>query len=113
MLLLGAPAGFARLLGELPGDARFVRSAPTADLALLFARNLGQLEARLDPLVRELNPAAKFWIAWPKKTSELALDLDGNVVRDAGLRAGLDSAEAGRVTPAEEVRRRLEHMVAR
>ena len=32
---------------------------------------------------------------------------------DAGLRAGLDSAEAGRVKPAEEVRRRLEDMVAR
>jgi predicted transcriptional regulator len=32
---------------------------------------------------------------------------------DEGLRLGLDSAEAGRVKPAEEVRRRLEDMVAR
>ena len=32
---------------------------------------------------------------------------------DAGLRSALDAAEAGRVKPAEEVRRRLEDMVAR
>jgi predicted transcriptional regulator len=31
---------------------------------------------------------------------------------DTGLRAGLDSAEAGQVKPAEEVRRRLDEMVA-
>lgn len=32
---------------------------------------------------------------------------------DAGLRAGLDSAEAGRVKPAEEALRRLDDMVGR
>jgi hypothetical protein len=88
VLVIGAPSSFPKLLGELPEDVRFVRSPPTADLALLFTRNHQQLAARLGPLVRDLGPAAKFWIAWPKKTSELALDLDENVVRDEGLRAG-------------------------
>jgi hypothetical protein len=29
------------------------------------------------------------WIAWPKKASGVATDLDGNGVRDAGLALGL------------------------
>lgn len=32
---------------------------------------------------------------------------------DAGLRLALDSAEAGQVKPADQVRRRLEELVAR
>ena len=88
VLLIGAPPSFPKLLGALPDDVRFVRAPPAADLAVLFTRNHQQLAARLGPLVRDLGPAAKFWIAWPKKTSELALDLDENVVRDEGLRLG-------------------------
>lgn len=32
---------------------------------------------------------------------------------DAGLRSALDAAETGRVKPADDVRRRLEDMIAR
>jgi hypothetical protein len=29
------------------------------------------------------------WISWPKKSSGVATDLDENLVRDIGLKAGL------------------------
>ncbi len=36
-----------------------------------------------------LTPAAGLWVCWPKKASGKATDLDGNVVRRAGLDGGL------------------------
>jgi len=36
-----------------------------------------------------MKPDAILWISWPKKSSGVATDLDENVVREAGLAAGL------------------------
>ena len=36
-----------------------------------------------------LQPAGGLWVAWPKRSSGVATDLDENVVREIGLAEGL------------------------
>jgi uncharacterized repeat protein (TIGR03917 family) len=85
--LAGAvPAGFAATLGELPDGARLVKSAGDPDLTLFFVRRARDL-AKL-PAVAERGGHA-LWICWPKKTSPLAVDLNEDLVRQAGLDLGL------------------------
>jgi hypothetical protein len=39
-----------------------------------------------------------FWVAWPKKSSGVATDLNDNVVREIGLAAGLVDVKVCAVT---------------
>lgn len=36
-----------------------------------------------------LKKTGMLWVSWPKQTSELATDLNGNIVRELGLKGGL------------------------
>ena len=80
--LLGAPRGFAGLLNPLSA-----RSASPADLFVAFVRSARELEARLDELGARIERQT-LWVAWPKQAAKVATDLNGNVVREAGLAAG-------------------------
>jgi CheY-like chemotaxis protein len=86
--LLGAPTGLADSLKPWPAKVRLTaRPEPDADLFLCFAKTLHELHARLlsvRPIVRRQT----LWLAWPKKASTVKSDLDGNIVRETGLRAG-------------------------
>jgi hypothetical protein len=86
--LLGAPQGFAGLLAPLPdGVTLSARLAVPADLFVAFVRSARELEARLT----ELRPRIErqtLWLAWPKQAAKVPTDLNGNVVREAGLAAG-------------------------
>jgi hypothetical protein len=86
--LLGAPKGFEQALGSLPDDVRFKRQARgRADLALLFVRKRAELERRFPSAGRLLEKKGSVWIAWPKKASGVASDLDQRSVRAFGLAA--------------------------
>ena len=86
--LLGAPAGLAHTLKPWPAKVRLTaRPEPDADLFLCFAKTLRELHARLlsvAPIARRQT----LWLSWPKKASTVKSDLDGNIVRETGLRAG-------------------------
>ena len=56
-------------------------------LAFFTARDT--LDSTFAHLARELDPAGGLWVAWPKKSSGVATDLNENIVRDIGLKAGL------------------------
>ncbi|HEX6163353.1 MAG TPA: hypothetical protein VFZ31_08310 [Vicinamibacterales bacterium] len=86
--LLKSPAGFAaKTLKPLPARVSFTaRPEPDADLFIGFARTAQELQAHILSI-----PAATtqtMWLAWPKKASGVASDLDGNIVRETGLAAG-------------------------
>ncbi len=55
----------------------------------LFTTSRAELEARLPALKATLAAADGLWIAWPKKASRIATDLDFDAVQHAGLGAGL------------------------
>jgi CheY-like chemotaxis protein len=85
--LLGSPKGFADTLKPLPAKVRFTaRPEKDADIYLCFARSARELHAHL----LTVGEAARqtLWLIWPKKASKVASDLDGNIVRETGLRAG-------------------------
>jgi hypothetical protein len=87
VLLLRAPDGFeADTLGELPDGARVARQARgTADVIVAFFTSRGELAKRMPALRELMEPAAGLWIAWPKRASGVATDLDENQVRDLAL----------------------------
>ena len=68
------------------------------DFIFLFAKSRAGLELELLPAARALAPAGMLWIAWPKKSSGVATDLDENVVRQTGLAAGLVDIKVCAVT---------------
>jgi hypothetical protein len=88
--LLGAPEDFDATLGELPPGAEVRRQARAPlDVIVAFFTRRSDLERRLPALQRAMTPSAGLWIAWPKRASGVASDLDENVVRELGLAAGL------------------------
>lgn len=90
VLLVAAPPEFT-LGPEVPPDA-VVHQRPGAaayDVVVAFCPDLARLERRFTPLSARLATAGALWIAWPKRASGVATDLDENVVRDVGLEAGL------------------------
>jgi len=90
LLLLGAPRGFEQTLAPLPKGVRIARRATgRAGIAVQFAERARGLEARIRALEPRLEERGQLWIAWPKKSSGVASDLDQGGVQRAGLAAGL------------------------
>jgi hypothetical protein len=89
--LIGAPDGFDETLGELPPGVRVRRrlgGQPFDVLVAFFARR-SEMDRRLPALAAGLDPAGGLWIAWPKRASGVPTDVTEDVVRGAGLAAGL------------------------
>ncbi|WP_432835459.1 DUF3052 domain-containing protein [Dactylosporangium sp. CA-092794] len=88
VLLDGAPAGFE--LRELPADVVLHRrTAPGLyDVIVLFCPDQARLRRRWRVLHRLTPPAGALWVAWPKRSSGLATDLDEHVVRGYALANG-------------------------
>ena len=90
LLLVDPPADFAATLGELPPGVELVEAGASAvDVAILFALGAATVRARFADLAASLEPAGGLWIAWPKRSSGVATELDENVVREIGLADGL------------------------
>ncbi len=89
VLLAAAPPGFE--LTPLPEGAVLnsrVGGTPY-DVVLLFCPDRATLVRRFAPLIPRVTTPGALWVAWPKKASGRARDLDENVVRGVGLGAGL------------------------
>ncbi len=86
--LLDAPDGFAATLGALP-DGVELRWANRGrrDLTIWFVTARSQLERKMERVAAAATSG--LWIAWPKQASGIATDITENVVREAGLAAGL------------------------
>ena len=74
------------------------KTSTDLDFIFLFAKSRAGLELELMPAARALAPAGMLWISWPKKTSGVATDLTGDVVRQSGLDAGLVDIKVCAVT---------------
>ena len=59
------------------------------DFAHLFCLSNEILENELASIKVALKKTGSVWISWPKKSSSIKSDLDGNVVRAFGLDLGL------------------------
>jgi hypothetical protein len=88
--IIGAPDRFDARLGEMPADVSVRRRVRgPLDVIVAFFVRRAELERRLQALAAALDPAGGLWIAWPKRASGVATDVNENVVRELGLAAGL------------------------
>ena len=92
LALAHAPADFGVTLGKLPAGVKPValgRSKGPFDVIVAFFDEAALFERELPKLEQALEPAGGLWIAWPKRASGVATDMDENVVRRYALPRGL------------------------
>lgn len=88
--VLDGPTNFAELLDPLPDGVTLRTSLRgSIDLVVAFFDRSAACERRLPALAAKIHPDGGLWLAWPKKASGLATDLDGNAIRSLGLAAGV------------------------
>ncbi len=103
VILVGAPEGFRNTLGNLPDrvpvEGRSINALPMVTggakvkaeerrLILWFVRTQRELTRDVGKIAAR-TPDGGVWIIWPKKASGLPSDLNQNIVRAAGLGAGI------------------------
>ncbi len=100
--LLHVPDDVKTELRDALGKCRMQRisedTARDLDFIFLFAKSRAGLELELLPAAKALAPAGMLWISWPKRSSGVATDLTGDVVRQSGLDAGLVDVKVCAVT---------------
>lgn len=98
VVTLGAPANYVELLAPIPDGASIevclpaaggTCELPAAAFIHFFTTERAVLEAELPRLKSALEKDGILWVSWPKKAAKVETDLDGNVVRELGLGAGL------------------------
>ena len=94
--LINAPS---EVVAELKGALKNCKDGKTLlDFAMIFTKSKAALEKEFGPLAKHLAPAGMLWISWPKKSSGVATDLNENIVREIGLKAGLVDVKVCAVT---------------
>ena len=90
MVLLNAPIGFEQYLMPLPVGASLVsKLARSNALVVLFCKDVATLKKSLPPVSKKLPRNGSLWISWPKKTSQLFVDLTEDGIRALVLPTGL------------------------
>jgi hypothetical protein len=85
VLLVAAPP---ELVEAVAGEGEVVAEGPV-DVIVAFFTERPALEAALDGLRAQMEPAAGLWIAWPKRASKVPTDMTEDVVREVALPTGL------------------------
>jgi hypothetical protein len=89
--LLHAPEGIEAVLGDLPEGVQLVhglRKKDRVDMIVGFVTERDHLARNIGWLVQTLATNGVFWVAWPKKASRVATDMNDNVVREIALPIG-------------------------
>jgi hypothetical protein len=85
-LAVGAPKGFEAQIAP----SRLARAGRGPfDVIVVFIKTAAALHAGFATQVPKLQVDGGLWIAWPKKASGVQTNVTENVVREAGLAAGL------------------------
>jgi hypothetical protein len=90
IIILNAPEGYDRTLGELPGGVSNAKSLRGAfDFIHFFTTSRAELEGKFLTLKEHLNKNGMLWVSWPKGASKIKTDVNENVVREIALANGL------------------------
>ena len=99
VLLINTPEGFDRLLTPIPdGVRRLTTIANPLDVGVLFATERAELIRWFDRIAAALDPMGRLWVAWPKKASKVATDIDFGFAQGIGLDAGLVDNKSASIT---------------
>ena len=99
VLLIDAPADYARFVAPLPAGVQFrARASASIDMAHVFATERDALARTLAALRKALRPDTTVWVSWPKKASKVPTTLTEDVVRELALPLGLVDVKVCAVT---------------
>lgn len=87
--VINPPDHYFDLISPLPGEVVVeTRTARGLDFIHLFVSDKKALLSKLPSTRTRIKPAGMVWVSWPKKTSGSVTDIDGNSVREEGLKNG-------------------------
>jgi hypothetical protein len=93
IVLINAPEGFAKTLGELPEGVVLAWRAPSArrpsDGVIWFVSRASELRRRFPVLRARMLPTGSLWVCWPKRASGVATDMTEHAIRQLALPTGL------------------------
>jgi hypothetical protein len=99
VFLVNPPDGFDRLLTPMPdGAAIITKLAKPLDVGVLFASEQAELIRWFDPMAAALDMSGRLWVAWPKKASKVATDIDFGFAQGIGVDAGLVDNKSASIT---------------
>ncbi|NMM47779.1 DUF3052 domain-containing protein [Marinigracilibium pacificum] len=78
--LISIPSEYVKYVSDISVRKNFIH---------IFCQEKNELEILIKDIKSELKPEGYLWISWPKKSSKVKTDLDGNIVRNMGLEIGL------------------------
>jgi hypothetical protein len=88
----------SELSTALAGCEHVADAKSPLDFALVFTKSKAELAKEFQKLSKRLAPAGMLWVSWPKRSSGVATDLNGNIVREIGLAAGLVDVKVCAIT---------------
>lgn len=89
LAIVSAPNGFAESLALPDGVQLRKQARGRLDVVVFFVTRRSELARRFPVLQNRLEPDGGLWIAWPKKSSDVATDLSFEPVQRVGLDNGL------------------------
>lgn len=90
VLVLDPPENYSGLVGSKDLNLDIIHQLKTgSEMIHYFSKTKDDLALNFPRLKNCLSKNGALWVSWPKKTSHLYVDLDGNAVREIGLRNGL------------------------
>ena len=91
VLLINTPDNYEQLIGDWPQDLSNLTADDAYDMDFIhcFVQEMAELEVLFPKLKDKLKKGGGLWISWPKGSSKLPKDLNGNDVRRIGLEFGL------------------------
>ncbi|MBI4418920.1 MAG: DUF3052 domain-containing protein [Ignavibacteriales bacterium] len=85
--LMNQPHHYFDLFTDMPPDVRIVKDSKTKkNLIHYFTTNVSELKADIKRLRDEIEENGMIWISWPKKSANIATDLDENAIRAIALK---------------------------
>lgn len=88
--VVNPPPDYFDLISPLPEGIKFVaRLAGEVDFIHLFVTQNKVFTVQFTKAKKFLKKDGMLWISWPKKASKVPTDLDENIIREFGLKAGL------------------------
>jgi hypothetical protein len=88
--IVNHPDYYFELFSDFPALTQHINDVNTKkDFIHYFANTISDLNKDIYQLRQEIEQNGIIWISWPKKSSKVETDLNGNVVREIGLKTGL------------------------
>lgn len=97
IIFINEPASLYKELGNLPENINVLKEMDdrssiledSFDYIHFFTTFRTDLEIFFKQILKYLKKDGMIWVSWPKRSSRVTTDLDENIIREIGLKAGL------------------------